>query len=215
MSATVPKSLPGCTRGAVAVACGVARERLRATPAQPQRAANDGRQACGPPRKPCQQNCSPPSCQDFFQPRLGGGSTLFVKGFAVSPLVRLSLSLMALGITCWVGGVYWPSRLGLVFTLVALLLLLPLAFVAALDAIRYLNSRAATPGSNAVRVALSIPLGLLAFLALGIGIAFAVFVGIQWSVESPRLLIGGAIAGAMFFGFGMKLLQVLWPRKHD
>jgi ABC-type multidrug transport system permease subunit len=66
-----------------------------------------------------------------------------------------------------------------------------------------------------MRIALSLPLGLLALLALVIGIAFAVFLGAQWSSESPRTLIGGLIAGAMFLGFGIKLLQVLWSRKHD
>jgi Zn-dependent protease with chaperone function len=66
-----------------------------------------------------------------------------------------------------------------------------------------------------MRIALSLPLGLLALLALVIGIAFAIFLGAKWSSESPRALIGGLIAGAMFLGFGIKLLQVLWSRKHD
>ena len=66
-----------------------------------------------------------------------------------------------------------------------------------------------------MRIALSLPLGLLALLALVIGITFAIFLGAKWSSESPRALIGGLIAGAMFLGFGIKLLQVLWSRKHD
>jgi len=66
-----------------------------------------------------------------------------------------------------------------------------------------------------MRIALSLPLGFLALLALVIGIAFAIFLGAKWSAESPRVLIGGLIAGAMFLGFGIKLLQVLWSRKYD
>lgn len=66
-----------------------------------------------------------------------------------------------------------------------------------------------------MRIVLSLPLALLALLALVIGIAFAIFLGVKWSSESPRALIGGLIAGAMFLGFGIKLLQVLWSRKHD
>lgn len=66
-----------------------------------------------------------------------------------------------------------------------------------------------------MRIALSLPLVLLALLALVIGIAFAIFLGANWSTESPRALLGGLIAGAIFLGFGIKLLQVLWFRKHD
>jgi len=66
-----------------------------------------------------------------------------------------------------------------------------------------------------MRIALSLPLGLLALVALVIGIAFAGFLGAKWSSESPRALIGGLIAGAMFLGFGIKLLQVILSRKHD
>ena len=131
------------------------------------------------------------------------------------PTIRFSLILAALVLTASVGVAYWPSGVGLASTLIALLLLLPLTLVSALDAVRYLKSRPSTPGASAMRIALSLPLGLLALLALVIGIAFAIFLGAKWSSESPRALIGGLIAGAMFLGFGIKLLQVLWSRKHD
>jgi len=66
-----------------------------------------------------------------------------------------------------------------------------------------------------LRFVLSLPLVLLALLASVIGITFAIFLGANWSSEPPRALIGGLIAGAMFLGFGVKLLQVLWSRSHD
>lgn len=133
----------------------------------------------------------------------------------MSPTIRFSLILAALVLTARVGVTYWPSGLGLTSTLISLLLLLPLTLVSALDAVRYLKSRSPTPGAIAVRITLSVPLGLLALLALIVGIAFAIFLGAKWSSEPPRMLIGGFIAGVMFLGFGIKLLQVLWSRKHD
>jgi len=99
--------------------------------------------------------------------------------------------------------------------LIAVLLLLPLTLVSALDVVRYLKSRSSTPGETALRFVLSLPLVLLALLASVIGITFAIFLGANWSSEPPRALIGGLIAGAMFLGFGVKLLQVLWSRSHD
>jgi hypothetical protein len=140
---------------------------------------------------------------------------LYVKGLTLSPTIRFSLILAALVLTACVGVTYWPSGLGLGATLIALLLLLPLTLVSALDAVRYLKSRSPTPDVIAVRIALSLPLVLLAILAVVIGIAFAIFLGAKWSSESPRLLISGLFGGAMFLGFGVKLLQVLWSRKHD
>jgi hypothetical protein len=133
----------------------------------------------------------------------------------LSPTVRFSLALVALVLTAGVAAVFWPSGLGLAATLIALLLLLPLTLVFALDAVRYLKSRSSTPKTIAFRIALSLPLGALAVFALVIGITFALFLGTKWSSESPRVLIGGLIAGAMFIGFGIKLMQVLWSRKHD
>lgn len=130
-------------------------------------------------------------------------------------MVRFSLALAALVFTASVGAVHWPSGLGLAATLIALLLLLPLVLVFALDVVRYLKSRPPTPETIAIRIAVSLPLGLLAVLALVIGIVFAIFLGAKWSSESPRVLVGGLIGGAMFLGFGIKLLQVLWSRKHD
>jgi hypothetical protein len=131
------------------------------------------------------------------------------------PTVRFSLALAALLLTAGVGAAFWLRGLGLAATLIALLLLLPLTLVSALDAVRYLKSRSPTPETIAVRIALSLPLGLLAILALVIGITFAIFLGAEWSSESPRVLVGGLIGGTMFLGFGIKLLQVLWSRRHD
>lgn len=128
------------------------------------------------------------------------------------PTARFSLILAALALTTSVGVAYWPSGAGLACTLIALLILLPLTLVSALDVVRYLKARSPTPRTSIMRVALSLPLALLALLALVIGIAFAIFLGAKWSSESPRALIGGLIAGAMFLGFGVKLLQVLWSQ---
>lgn len=140
---------------------------------------------------------------------------LHVRGLTLSPTIRFSLILAAFVLTTSVAVTYSPAGLGLVSTLIALLLLLPLTLVSALDAVRYLKSRSTTPETIAVRIALSLPLALLAILAVVIGIAFAMFIAAKWSSESPRVLIAGLIAGAMFLSFGIKLLQVLWSRKHD
>jgi uncharacterized membrane protein YjjB (DUF3815 family) len=64
-------------------------------------------------------------------------------------------------------------------------------------------------------MALSLPLGVLAIFSLILGIAFAIFLDVQWSSLSPRVLVGGLIVGAMFLGFGIKLLQVFLSHKHD
>lgn len=144
-----------------------------------------------------------------------GRSTPIVRGLNLSPKIRFSLILAALVLAASVGGTFWPSGLGLASTLIALLLLLPLTLVSALDVVRYLKSSSPTPEATTIRIALSLPLGLLALLALVIGFAFAIFLGAKWFSESPRTLIGGLIAGAMFVGFGIKLFQVLWCRKDD
>ncbi len=129
----------------------------------------------------------------------------------MSPIARVLLSLTALAAGTGLGAVCWPSPLGLACALIALFLLLPLTL--AVDASRALKLRTATPGSIVGRLVLSVPLGLLALAALALGVGCAVFVASRWSVESPRTLTGSAILGAMFVGFGVRLLRVLWPRK--
>ncbi len=138
-----------------------------------------------------------------------------LRGLTLPPTIRFSQTFAALVLATIVGVAYWPSGVGLASTLIALLLLLPLTLVCALDAVRFLKSRSPTPGAAAMRIALSLPLGLLALLALVISIAFAIILVANWSTASPRALIGGLIAGAMFLVFGIKLLQALWSRKHD
>ena len=138
---------------------------------------------------------------------------------AVSPVNRLFLVFGTLLLSSGLTYTYWPSGLGLAACLLALLILLPLTLVSALDVVRQLKSRSPTTDTTAALVLLSLPLGLLAFLALAIGIAFAVFLGFKLTSEhfseSPRILLGGLIAGAMFLGFGVRLFQVLWSRRHD
>jgi RsiW-degrading membrane proteinase PrsW (M82 family) len=64
-------------------------------------------------------------------------------------------------------------------------------------------------------MAFSLPLGVLAMLSLVIGIVFAIFLGTQWHTLSLRMLVGSLIVGAIFLGFGIKLLQALLSRKYD
>jgi len=136
-----------------------------------------------------------------------------LKKIAMSPTARVLLSLTTLAAGTGLGAVYWPSPLGLACALIALFLLLPLTLVLAVDASRALKLRTAAPGSVIGPLALSAPLGLLALAALALGVGCAVFVASRWPVESPRILTGCAILGAMFVGFGVHLLRVLWPRK--
>jgi hypothetical protein len=85
----------------------------------------------------------------------------------LNPIARFVLTLTALVLATTVGFAHWPRLIGLVSTLIALLLLLPLTL------------------------------------------------GATWSTEPLHVLVGGLIAGAIFLGFGIKLVQVLWSRKHD
>jgi len=146
----------------------------------------------------------------------GAASTKYeVRELTLSPTVRFSFSLISLALTASVGAVYWPGLIGLAATVIALLFLLPLTLVFALDAVRYLKSRSPTTGTIAIRITLSVPVVILAVLALLIGILCVLVLCTKWSSKSPQVLVGSLIFGVIFFRFGIKLLQVLLFRKHD
>lgn len=133
----------------------------------------------------------------------------------MTPVLRFWLSLAALVIAATVGGALWPTVPGLVGVLLALLVLLPLTLVTALDLTRQLRQQPSSASTVAARTALALPLGLLALLSLGLALATVAFMVDRWDTASARQLWGSAIICALFLGFGVKVLKALWSRRRD
>ena len=114
---------------------------------------------------------------------------------------------------------HWPAWRGLLSFLLLLFLFTPLMFVYCLDVVRSLKASAPSPANILGRVVFSLPVLVLALLAILVGVAFAVAFGfmlfsqhaLQVVLSLPQVI---AIL-LLFFLFGFGLLRLLVSRHHD